>query len=42
MGINSNLRIENYEFKINFVLTKIIILLTHFKLIMLYYDLMRR
>ena len=36
------MRIENYEFKINFVLIKIIILSTHFKLIMLYRDLMKK
>ena len=39
---DSNSRIKSYEFKINFFLIRIIILLTHFKSIMLYHDLLRR
>ena len=42
ISINSNSRIKSYKFKTNFFLIEIIILLTHFKLIMLYRDLMRR
>ena len=40
--INSNSRIESYEFKTSFFLIEIIILLTHFKSIMLYHDLLKR
>ena len=40
--IDSNSRIESYEFKTSFFLIRIIILLTHFKSIMSYHDLLRR
>ena len=40
--IDSNSRIKNYESKISFFLIKIIILLTHFKSIMSYHDLLKR
>ena len=40
--IDSNSRTGSYEFKTNFVLIRIIILLTHFKSIMSYHDLLGR
>ena len=40
--IDSNSRIKSCEFKTSFFLIEIIILLTHFKLIMLYHDLIKK